>query len=182
MLRAVRRVVTGHDAAGRAVIVSDGPAANVIENPARPGRGLTELWLTGTTPADNSGEADTAAASVALEPPAGGTVFRFFQLMPEGEDGALDAAQREAQFAAGFANMKASHTRVDTSRHPGMHKTASVDYIILLSGEVTMLLDEGEVELKPFDVVIQRGTNHAWINRGAAPAVLAAILIDAEPA
>jgi quercetin dioxygenase-like cupin family protein len=61
-----------------------------------------------------------------------------------------------------------------------MHKTKSVDYIILLSGEVTMLLDEGEVDLKPFDVVIQRGTNHAWVNRGAEPALLAAILIDAE--
>ena len=182
MLRPVRRVVTGHDAAGRAVIAHDGPAATVMENPARPGRGLTELWLTETTPASNRGDADAAAASAGLEPPAGGTVFRFFQLMPEREDSGLNAEEREAQFAAGFANMRASHTRVDTSRHPGMHKTATVDYIIVLSGEVTMLLDEGEVELQPFDVVIQRGTNHAWINRGSDPAVLAAILVDAEPA
>ncbi|KKM91021.1 hypothetical protein LCGC14_1232730 [marine sediment metagenome] len=62
-----------------------------------------------------------------------------------------------------------------------MHTTKTVDYIILLQGEVTLLLDEEEVELKPFDVVIQRGTNHAWINKGSTPALLAAILIDAEP-
>jgi mannose-6-phosphate isomerase-like protein (cupin superfamily) len=78
--------------------------------------------------------------------------------------------------------MGAAGTRVDTSRHPAMHKTRTVDYVILLSGKVTMLLDEGEVHLEPFDVVIQRGTNHAWVNRGSEPAVLAGILVDAEPA
>jgi quercetin dioxygenase-like cupin family protein len=62
-----------------------------------------------------------------------------------------------------------------------MHKTKTVDYIILLEGEITLLLDEDEVDLKPFDVVIQRGTNHAWINKGSSPALLVAVLIDAEP-
>lgn len=76
--------------------------------------------------------------------------------------------------------MGAAHARVDTTRSPVMHKTKTVDYIILLSGEITMLLDEGEVDLKPFDTVIQRGTNHAWINRGSEPALFAAILIHAE--
>ena len=62
-----------------------------------------------------------------------------------------------------------------------MHTTRSVDYIVMLKGEVTLLLDEGEVDLKPFDVVIQRATNHAWINRGTETAELVGILVDAEP-
>ncbi len=77
--------------------------------------------------------------------------------------------------------MGAAHARVDTARHPAMHKTATVDYIILISGRVTMLLDRAQVDLEPGDVVVQRGTNHAWVNRGAEPAVLAGILVDAEP-
>jgi len=62
-----------------------------------------------------------------------------------------------------------------------MHTTRTVDYVILLSGRVTLLLDKGEVELKPFDVVVQRGTNHGWVNRGTEPALFAAVLIDAKP-
>ena len=76
--------------------------------------------------------------------------------------------------------MGAAHERVNTSRHAAMHITKTVDYIILLSGEVTLLLDEDERDLKPFDVVVQRGTNHAWINKGKEPALLIAVLIDAE--
>ena len=76
--------------------------------------------------------------------------------------------------------MGAAHHRVDTSRHPAMHKTETVDYIILLKGEVTLILDEEEVALKPFDVVVQRGTNHAWANNGSEPALLIAVLIDSN--
>ena len=76
--------------------------------------------------------------------------------------------------------MGASHERVDTSRHPSMHKTKTIDYIILLKGDITLLLDEDEVRLKPFDVVVQRGTNHAWVNNGSEPALLIAVLIDSE--
>jgi quercetin dioxygenase-like cupin family protein len=76
--------------------------------------------------------------------------------------------------------MGASHERVDTSRHPAMHKTNTIDYIILLKGDVTLLLDEGEVRLEPFNVVVQRGTNHAWVNNGKEPALLIAVLIDSE--
>ena len=61
-----------------------------------------------------------------------------------------------------------------------MHKTRTVDYVVLLSGQLTLLLDRGEVKLKPFDVVVQRGTNHAWVNNGKEPAILAAVLIDAR--
>ena len=76
--------------------------------------------------------------------------------------------------------MGAAHERVDTSRHPAMHKTKTIDYIILLSGDVTLLLDKDEVRLKPFNVVVQRGTNHAWVNNGNEPALLIAVLIDSD--
>ena len=79
-----------------------------------------------------------------------------------------------------FAQMGAEHCRPDTSRHPGMHKTRTIDYVILLAGELTLLLERGEVQLKPFDVVVQRGTNHAWVNKGKTPAILGAVLIDAH--
>jgi quercetin dioxygenase-like cupin family protein len=73
-----------------------------------------------------------------------------------------------------------AHCRPDTSRHPGMHKTRTIDYVVLLSGEVTLLLDKGELDLKPFDVVVQRGTSHAWVNNGKEPALIAAMRIDAK--
>ena len=76
--------------------------------------------------------------------------------------------------------MGAAHERVDTTRHPAMHKTKTIDYIILLDGDVTLLLDEDEVRLKPFNVVVQRGTNHAWVNNGDEPALLIAVLIDSD--
>lgn len=181
MLKAVRRVVTGHTARGSSVVLLDGIATNTLANPARPGRGLTDLWVTDRAPAGNAGRADAADGPIKLEPPPKGSVFRFFQIPPEAEDEALSREERERRTAAAFERMGAAATRVDTTRHPAMHKTRTVDYVILLSGEVTMLLDEGEVTLKPFDVVIQRGTNHAWVNRGSLPAVLAGVLIDAEP-
>ena len=70
--------------------------------------------------------------------------------------------------------------RIDTSKHPAMHKTETIDYIILLKGDVTLILDEEEIDMKPFDVVVQRGTNHAWVNNGTEPALLIAVLIDSK--
>ena len=82
--------------------------------------------------------------------------------------------------ADAFEKVGAAHHRVDTTKHPAMHKTDTVDYIILLKGDVTLMLDEEEVDLKPFDVVVQRGTNHAWVNNGNEPALLIAVLIDSD--
>lgn len=181
MLHPARRIVTGHDAEGRAVILSDETSPHVLENPARPGRGLTDLWRTSQTPASNEGDGDAADTQVQLLPPANGSVFRFFQIRPDKEEAAMDPEERMALDAQTFASMGASDEHDFDSGQPGMHKTDTVDYIILLKGEVTMKLDIGEVHMKPMDVVVQRGTNHAWINYGDEPAVLAGILIDAEP-
>ncbi len=175
-LKETRRIVTGIDAGGKSCVVSDAPSPNIREHGAG---GAAEFWVTDATPADNRAAGDPATRPARLEPPAGGSVFRFFMVAPENK--ALSAAELEAIAAARFAAMGASHCRVDTSRHPSMHTTRTVDYIILLSGRVTLLLDKGEVDLKPFDVVIQRGTNHGWVNRGSEPALLVAVLIDAKP-
>jgi mannose-6-phosphate isomerase-like protein (cupin superfamily) len=180
MLRPVRRIVTGHDAQGRSIVLSDAPSPHLLENPVRPGRGLTDLWRTEAVPASNTGSADAAATAITLNPPAGGAVFRFFQINPLSAEADLSPEERERRYAEAFRRMGAAHDRVDTRRHPGMHRTQTVDYIVLLSGEVTLILDEGEVDLKPMDVVVQRGTNHAWENRGSEPAVLAGVLVAAD--
>ena len=175
MARAPRRIVTGHDSSGRSVVAFDdrGPNRNAA---------LIELWLTDRTPADNVDPADAATAASTLEPPPGGTRFRFFTVAPEPRPGSFDADARAAAVRERFAAMDAERCLVDTARHPAMHKTRTVDYILLLSGRVTLLLDDGEVELEPFDAVVQRGTNHAWVNLGDEPALLAAVLVDADDA
>jgi quercetin dioxygenase-like cupin family protein len=90
----------------------------------------------------------------------------------------MDVLQNMA--ADAFEKIGASHHRIDTSKHPAMHKTDTIDYIILLEGDVTLILDKEEVDLKPHDVVVQRGTNHAWVNNGNNPALLIAVLIDSD--
>lgn len=181
MLKQVRRIVTGHDANGRSIVLSDGISTHTRPSPVYPNRGLTDLWRTGETPANNQGDADNADVEVVLTPPKNGSVFRFFQIPPDDTDPNKSPEELQAAADATFAAMGAAHNRDPNARHPNMHKTDSVDYIILLEGEVTLILDEGEVDMKPFDVVVQRGTNHAWSNRGDTIAVLAGILIDAEP-
>ena len=174
-----RRVVTGHNDQGKSIIAMDsGPGIR---------RGnLFEMWCTTSMPTDNLDPEDHVATREGLlEPDPDGTIFRFFEVRPERELGSREDREREQQerLASMSERERASviARRPDTSRHPGMHKTRTVDYIILLKGEVTMLVDEGEVHLKPFDVVIQRGTNHAWINKGDETAVLIAMMVEAEP-
>lgn len=175
MLHTLRRVITGHNAEGRSVIEYDGPPANVIE---ANGAGLAEIWIADRVPAATSGTDDPAAGEIRLEPPPGGVKLRWFAVAPDADG--LSAREREEAAAFAFAAVHAAHARVDTMRHPMMHKTRSLDYIILLKGEVTLLVDEGQVDLKPGDVVVQRATNHAWVNAGSEPALLVAVLIDAE--
>jgi mannose-6-phosphate isomerase-like protein (cupin superfamily) len=170
-----RRVVTGHNANGKSVVLFDG---EVPEGPVARDR---FVWATSTFPVDNRGTADAAQAPHRLEPPANGTVFRVVEFPPESALPPMSAAEKRAFFDELFAGMGAAHCRVDTSRSAGMHKTSTVDYVIVLRGEVTMVLDEGEVTLKPGDLVIQRGTNHDWVVRGNAPCLIAAIMIGANP-
>lgn len=181
MLPDVRRIVTGHTNDGKSCFISDGPTPHKLENPHRPGRGLIDLWRTDRTPASNEGDDDAADVTVQLLPPQNGSVFRYFQIMPAALDADLSDEERMRRDAEQFSRMGASREHDAASGQPGMHKTDTVDYIILLRGEVTLILDEGQVDMKPFDVVIERGTNHAWVNKGDEPALLAGVLIDADP-
>ena len=151
----------------------DGPAANVLHRPSRPGVALTDLWATSGTPAARM-DGDPVDRPVVLHPPHGGTVFRIIQFDPE-DPGALARTDGTTAFAA----MGAAGTVVAGARHPYMHRTDTVDYAVVLLGSITMLLDEEDVELSAGDVVVQNGTNHAWANRGHAPCLMAFVLIDA---
>lgn len=175
MLDRIRRIVTGHDPEGRSTVALEGLAASRLGSNRG---GVTEIWNTDQQSVDSRDAIDRAAPPFALLPARGGTKFLFFSVPPQ-QPGS-DPEQEKAQAAAAFSAYRADGARPDVSRSPWMHKTGTVDYIVVLSGEVTMLLDREERDLKPFDVVVQRGTNHAWINRGKAPALLIAILIDAD--
>ncbi len=171
----MRRIITGHNQHGKSIITLDGPPARSIGEDVG---GLYEVWNTDGSDIISTDEIDRADVDILLSPPSGGTKFRYFQINPLPE-GVPDAMMQEIA-ADAFEKIGAAHHRVDTKKHPAMHKTETIDYIILLQGDVTLILDEEEIDLKPFDVVVQRGTNHAWVNNGDEPALLIAVLIDSN--
>ena len=176
MLQKIRRLVTGHNAEGRSVIVSDEPSPHALVLMDTPACGLTNLWVTDTTPANNSVTGDDAERKIVLTPPKGGSIFRVVEFPPDKEiAGKVD---RKAAFAAMSASDAMSS---DGSRHPLMHKTHTVDYAIIISGEIYAVMDEGESLMRSGDCLVQRGTNHAWSNRTDKPCLVAFILIDANP-
>jgi mannose-6-phosphate isomerase-like protein (cupin superfamily) len=141
-----RRVVTGHDGTGRAIVTIDETPKNVVS--ARPGAEACVVWTTQGFPADNDGDEDESLrkTGTTLE---NGTVFRILKL--------------------------------DPGNLPRMHRTDSIDYAVIMSGEIDMELDDTTVHLKAGDVVVQRGTIHNWANRGTEPCVIAFVLIAAKP-
>ena len=171
----MRRVVTGHDEEGKSIVVLDGPPAKSIGEDVG---GLFELWNTDGNLINTKDRIDRADDEILLSPPKNGSKFRYFQINPTPEGVPMDVLQNMA--ADAFKKIGASHHRIDTSKHPAMHKTDTIDYIILLEGDVTLILDKEEVVIKPHDVVVQRGTNHAWVNNGNNPALLIAVLIDSD--
>jgi mannose-6-phosphate isomerase-like protein (cupin superfamily) len=142
----IRRVVTGHDDNGRAVVTIDEVCKNVTSR--RPKHESCVVWSTGSFPADNSGAEDGGARPVATTDP-NGTVFRIGMYHP------------------GVA--------------PRNHRTESVDYAIVMSGEIAMEIDGATVHLKAGDVLVQRGTIHNWTNPGTEPCVIAFVLVAAKP-
>ena len=171
----MRRIITGHNKNGKSIITMDGPPARSIGEDVG---GLFELWNTDGNDVNSSDDTDRADEDIILSPPDGGTKFRYLQINPLPEGVPEEIMQEIA--ADAFEKIGAAHHRIDTSKHPAMHKTDTVDYIILLKGDVTLILDEEEIDLKPFDVVVQRGTNHAWVNNGNDPALLIAVLVDSK--
>jgi mannose-6-phosphate isomerase-like protein (cupin superfamily) len=177
----IRRVVTGHDENGKAVVLEDGLAPAVRTNPLRPGHISVDLWKTTASPVIvRRSEPDPTAGPKQIHPPPRGTVFRISEIAPETEAiRNMPPEQSRAVFAA-MGNESASTAGKKVGRHPFMHRTETVDYAVVLQGEITMLLDDQDVLLRAGDVVIQRGTNHAWSNRSDKPALMLYVLIDGE--
>jgi hypothetical protein len=178
MTRPVRRVVTGHRPDGRSTVVMDAAAPNVKQRQA--GNGSTLLWVTDEAPAALSGGADRAARAIGVPPPPRGTIFRIAEF-PPGAGGPTDdkAALTNEALLRDFG-IGADVARGHAPRHPAIHRTRSLDYVVVLEGEIDLLLDDRDVRLSAGDVVVQQATNHAWINRGAATCRLAMVFIDAQ--
>jgi mannose-6-phosphate isomerase-like protein (cupin superfamily) len=175
MIWRVRRVLTGHDAAGRSAFIADALAPNVKEMASMPGLALTDLWETGAAPASNAGDQDAAQRPVRLEPPKNGTILRIVEFPP-------DSAWRQgADAGEAFKSIGAGHAKDRRSSDPMMHKTSTVDYIIVLKGEIHAIMETGEKLLKAGDILVQRGTNHSWSVRGNEPCIVAAVLVSANP-
>lgn len=175
MIWRVRRVVTGHNAEGESIFLSDGLAPNVKEMASMPGLALTDLWETKGAPARNDGSADNAARPVRLEPPKNGAILRIVEFPPDSQ------WRNRADARAAFDSIGAGHAPDKHSADPMMHKTATVDYIIVLKGEIYAIMDKGETLLKAGDILVQRGTNHSWSVRSNEPCIIAAILVSAAP-
>jgi mannose-6-phosphate isomerase-like protein (cupin superfamily) len=175
-----RRVVTGHDSEGRAIIQSDSPPERVRTIAGPGGPTFYEIWNTRETPARiDRASGEPSEEGIILSPPRGGTRIRVLDIPPETSETAnLDAAKARAQFAE-IAAESASTNRGD-ARHPHMHRTETIDYGIVLEGEITLLVDIGEVTVRAGDIVVQRGTNHGWANRSGKNCRIAFILIDGE--
>ena len=176
MIWRVRRVVTGHDGEGRSTFVSDGLAPNVKEmRPTFPGLALTDLWETKGAPADNAAKGDAADRPIHLEPPKNGTIVRIVEFPPDA------TRPQDSDSHAGFKAIGAGHAQDKHSSDPMMHRTSTVDYIIVLKGEIYAIMDKGETLLRAGDILIQRGTNHSWSVRGNEPCIIAAVLVNAKP-
>ncbi len=178
MARQIRRVVTGHDADGKAVIMLDGDAPNQNQ---RPGSALvsTLLWVTDETPTRLSDE-DNADREIGINPPSQGSILRILEIPPEEkrsteelEQLIADIKRREAE------NPMPGVYRNPSARATGMHRTESIDYALVLEGEIDLLLDEEETHLKAGDVVVMQGTYHSWQNRSGKTCMMAFILVGA---
>jgi len=168
----IRRIVTGIDPSGKAIVMFDSAVQLTSFRSPNP---AGEMWVTPKSPIDYSWTEDRAKIKVPLTPPKGGTIFRivdFVPITPKIEQMDINMMMKVVGDHAPAKGLP--------PRHPMMHRTRSVDYAIIISGEIDMLLDDGEVHLKAGDVVIQQATNHAWVNRGKEVCRIAFILMDAQ--
>lgn len=173
----IHRVVTGHAEDGRAVITSNGPLPHVAEITAIPGTVFHEVWCTEGTPAPVDNGPDPTLGALMLPPPRSGTRLRIVDIPPDTQEFLAQGAARMGEAFSQIGDQAASTVKAD-SPHPLMHRTQSVDYGVVLEGELTLVLDDSEVQLRPGSVVIQRGTNHAWANRSGRPCRMLFVLID----
>jgi mannose-6-phosphate isomerase-like protein (cupin superfamily) len=169
-LRSTRRIVTGHDAQSKAVVLFD----DRVTAKQRGANGVTLFWVTSEFPVDAAGAADRAQTPVGVPPPKNGTVFRVVDFAPASPH-AAPVDRIEILRAMGIDPATQGYPR-----HANTHRTRTIDYAIVLDGEIDMLLDDTEIHVKAGDVLVQQATNHAWVNNGTMPCRIVFILIDAE--
>jgi naringenin degradation protein FdeH len=172
MTAKVRRIVTGVDREGRSRVIEDGFARKVVSRPALSVEGAL-IWVTDETPVDLAKYSDPADREIGVAPPPGGSILRVVDFLPNPERRIDNRGFLEEM---GLSGAQGTHP---DGRHPFMHRTRSLDYALVLRGEIDMLLDEGEVHVVAGDILIQRGTNHAWVNRSGDVCRIAFVLIDA---
>jgi len=171
MVRPIRRIVAGNDGRGIAVALSDGPSPDVRLDPARPGFASTRLWVQDSTPARAKRLRETLHLPHTIEPPANGSVCRVVEFPPEAPYiKKVGPAEVRAYFEA-MRSPRAS-TMSAGAPHLYMQRTASLDFCFVLEGEITLVLDTEDVDLREGDAVVQRGTNHAWSNRSDKPCLV----------
>ena len=169
----VRRVVTGIDAGNKAGVLFDG---KLSLNPGKSGNPAANIWMTNSLPPGFSFKDDSAARPLGLSPPDNGTVIRVVEFPP------LDPAAEAKMDPDFMMKVVGDHApaRGLPVKHPLMHRTRTIDYAIIMSGEIDMMLDNETVHVKAGDVVIQQATNHAWINRGKEPCRIIFVLMDSK--
>ena len=177
----IRRVVTGHNASGQAVIQEDAPVPRVKRIGGETGPMFYEVWNTQATPAPiDHASGEPEEDGIILAPPANGTRIRVLDIPPDADEfDDMRPEEARAHFSEIGAADASSHHGEGT-RHAHMHRTETIDYGIVLEGEITLLMDEGEATVGPGDIVVQRGTNHGWANRSGKNCRIAFVLIDGE--
>lgn len=178
-LKPIRRVVTTHTKDGKSTILSD-EAVPAMEFPFWPGRGIYNVWSLDKIPSDNTDSGLPEGGKPKSLPSHGGTAFHIMVLPPESDLDGMTEENRKLSTRP-VVEMAPHFVKRPNARHYGMHATNSTDYIIVLEGEITYLHDEGEIILKKFDTVIQRGTHRGWINHTDKPAIVGVAINSATP-
>ena len=178
----VRRIVTIDDhATKKSLAIEDRPSPDVRTDPARPGFASTRIWVTDSSPVRIENKfRDTLASPHSLEPPPRGSLCRIVTIPPDASWCGRVGASEVAAFFQAMGSPRAS-TFSSRAAHPYMQKTATLDFCLILEGEVTLVLDTEEVALHAGDTVVQRGTNHAWSNRSDRPCRIGISSHDARP-
>ncbi len=178
--KTVRRIVTGHNTEGKAIILSDASTERTYMIGGPNGARFHEVWNTAQSPAlIDSISGEPAETTLVLAPPKGGTRIRVIDFPPEGDEIRNLTKDEAGKHFKSMGDEDASHAGKGAP-HPLMHRTETIDYGIVLEGEMTLVVDEGEINIKAGDIIIQRGTNHAWANRSGKSCRMAFILIDGQ--
>lgn len=178
MQQAPRRIVTGHDADANAIISIDDHCITVGKSPAQPDLRVYEMWETIGLPVQLGNDPDPTDHPFRIQPKANGLVIRVADIPPDSSD--MADSDKAKKYFESLGSGEASTSATGDKRHAFMHRTETIDFGILIEGSLTLILDKSEVTLRPGDVVVQRGTNHAWSNRSGKVARIAFILLDGK--